>query len=137
QECIFENYLSHNLSAVERINMLKSIYSKLIRYLTRNHALFARLWLTALMNKNAMQRFVLVYTMGKVGSSSIANSLRNQLRERSVYSVHWLNESNLQTDKEFHKKLYDINRKKGVRLNVLPEYIISGFYVNKLIKNNK
>jgi len=84
-----------------------------------------------------MQRFVLVYTMGKVGSSSIANSLRNQLRERSVYSVHWLNESNLQTDKEFHKKLYDINRKKGVRLNVLPEYIISGFYVNKLIKNNK
>src|SRR5699024_3797273 len=60
----------------------------------------------------------------------------SQLQQYSIYHVHWLNKKNLIADKEFHKKHYDANRKNGVKVNVLPKYIIRGFYVSDLITNS-
>ncbi|HLR38619.1 MAG TPA: putative capsular polysaccharide synthesis family protein [Chitinophagaceae bacterium] len=123
------------------MNIFKSIYSKLrlvklVSYLRHHNAFFARFWLTAMLKKNATQRFVLVYTMGKVGSTSISNSLKSQLKGYSVYNVHWLNKSNLRADQQFHKKLYHEHKNNGKESNVLPDYIIRGFYVSDLISNS-
>ena len=86
-----------------------------------------------IMRKHGWKDSILVYTMGKVGSTTVSSSIKNQMKDVFVHDIHWLNQNNLKADQKFHKKLYRKNRKAGIKLNICPDYIAKGFYLNNQI----
>jgi len=120
--------------------MLKYVFSllglnRLISYLKQNYTLFAKYHMYFIMRKHGWKDSILVYTMGKVGSTTVSSSIKNQMKDVFVHDIHWLNQNNLKADQKFHKKLYRKNRKAGIKLNICPDYIAKGFYLNNQISN--
>jgi len=119
------------------VSLLKKLkVGKAMLYLRKRSAFISYWYTYLLLIKNAEKRALLVYTMGKVGSSTITQSLDNELEGYSVYQLHWLTSDNLHLDMNFHRALYkkhaDVIQKKS---NSLPDYIVMGFYIrNKLAK---
>lgn len=105
--------------------------NNLIRYLQKNYAFFAKYYRYLVLRKNSKKDSILVYTMGKVGSATVTDSLNNQLKDYFVYHLHWLSKNNLKQDQKFHKTFYSKNKEDRIAVNILPDYIIDGFYINK------
>lgn len=112
-------------------------YYDLVIYLRNNSVLFAKYYTYLSLARKAKKKSILIYTMGKVGSTTIEYSIKNQLKDYSVYHIHWLNKNNLDMDKRFNAKFYRRNKQYGVDINVLPNYLIRGFYLrNEINRNN-
>mgnify|MGYP000595620150 FL=1 len=121
--------------------MLKPFLRKLkignvISYLKHHYPLIAKYHTYLELNRNIKDRCILVYTMGKVGSSTIVKSLDNQLHEYFVFHIHWLAVKNLTQDQNFYKTFYQRNRKQGVYHKILPAYLIEGRYINERINRS-
>ena len=54
---------------------------------------------------------ILVYTMGKVGSSSICKAVQHQDRQRIAYHLHFLNHGTLAAMERYESDSYPIDRK--------------------------
>lgn len=119
------------------VNFVKiSGLGKLLLLLKKRFEFVALLHTYLVLAKHAKPNILLVYTMGKVGSSTVTYLLEDQLQNTSVYQLHWLSQKNLRADKRFHRILYKKNRKSVSieKYRVSPDYIRHGFFVRKRIK---
>ncbi|WP_441000171.1 hypothetical protein [Fodinibius sp. SL11] len=111
-----------------KLILKKLRYFDLVIYLRNNYALFAKYYTYLSLVRKEIKHPILVYTMGKVGSTTITYSLKNQLEEYSVYHLHWLNERNLNTDQKFLANHLRKNKDAGIKIDVFPNYLSRGFY---------
>lgn len=119
-----------------KLILKKLRYFDLVIYLRNNSVLFAKYYTYLSLAREAKKKSILIYTMGKVGSTTIQYSIENQVKDYSVYHIHWLNKKNLDTDERFNAKFYRRNKKYGVDINVLPNYLIRGYYLRNRINRN-
>jgi len=76
---------------------------------------------------------VLIHTMGKVGSSTVARSLSGEMGERSVLQVHSLSAKALAQDEEHHRKLARSFARTEWERRFYPYYVWRGQHVRKLL----
>ena len=69
---------------------------------------------------------VLVYQMGKVGSSTVVASLRNSAPSLCVYHVHYLTEAGLADREAFYRSRYSALRR-------VPHHLVEGRYIQRLM----
>lgn len=69
---------------------------------------------------------LLIYTMGKVGSLTVARSLAASHPELSVYQIHWLDAERLQREEAIARRA---RRRHGV--SIRPAYIWRGQYLRR------
>ncbi|PWN07812.1 putative capsular polysaccharide synthesis family protein [Rhodohalobacter mucosus] len=105
-----------------------------LRNLKRSHAPVARLLRYAALYKNLKPNAIIVYTMGKVGSTTVSGLLQNHKKDAFVYDVHYLNPENLKKDQQFHRKLYKKAAEQNIQVNILPDYISDGYFLRRMMK---
>lgn len=93
-------------------------------YWSAKRAGILKLKLEGLLDKG--NKPVLVYQMGKVGSTSITEALR-EAGYRRVYQLHFLNPSNMAESEAVYRTLFP-------RLKRLDRHLINSFYVRGLIE---
>ncbi len=71
--------------------------------------LFVHLMTTARLLRN--HRTMLVYTMGKVGSSTVASTLAKACPNTDIYHLHWLTEHNLRADDSLNRGYIESHRR--------------------------
>jgi hypothetical protein len=81
---------------------------RLIRYLAAKNYHFARLYMNTVFARSsaASRDPIVVYQMGKVGSSSIVASLKALKLDRPVYHVHSLAPSGIENGKRMYKRIF-------------------------------
>jgi len=72
---------------------------------------------------------VIVYTMGKVGSSTIIRSIANSHHDFKAYQVHWLTPKNMQFDETFYYRQEKKFRKSSIARKFRPTYIWNAEYL--------
>lgn len=77
---------------------------------------------------------VLVYTMGKVGSTAVARSLKAAGEGYRVYHLHWLVPEHLRLDEALHRAASRRNRHTPLRKLFSPEYVWRGQYLSKQVQ---
>lgn len=80
-------------------------------------------------------RPVIVTTVGKVGSSSIAATLQEALHGRPVAHVHWLAANNLRADEEYYKSRARAYRGRSEMANFMPRYVWHGQHLGAAIES--
>lgn len=118
---------------MELLRRLKD--AKLFSFVRAHFALITKYIVYFSLARSAKKKSILVYTMGKVGSTTIRQASGRELKDYSIYHVHWLNEKHLKKDEVFHAQFHRRNRKRGVKTDFLPSHIIRGFYLRKKIEN--
>lgn len=108
----------------------------IINHLKNNYAFFAKYITMIGLYKKNKEKWILVYTMGKVGSSTVVSTLNKIMCKYSIFHIHWLSKKNILIDIKFHKKFFYINKKKGLKSKILPKYIIEGIFVNNYLRGN-
>lgn len=77
---------------------------------------------------------VIVYSVGKVGSSSVVAMLEAALDGRGISHVHWLAAENLQADEAHYRSRARAYRGTPRRMSrLLPRYVWLGQHLNKAI----
>jgi hypothetical protein len=76
---------------------------------------------------------VLVHTLGKVGSTSVAASLESRLRDREVCHVHWLDPRNIRRDEGLHRARARRHRGRPEMQRLLPKYAWLGARLSSAI----
>jgi hypothetical protein len=79
--------------------------------------------------------WLLVYTMGKVGTNTINGSIRKYLNSYNSFHFHWLRPENLRKDEYFHRFFYETGRELRGGKEILPDYIIKGYYLSENLDN--
>ncbi len=88
-------------------NMKNKIISKLNYFKITNHIIKKRFFKIKIKEGFSLKNpFVLIYTMGKVGSSSIYYSLKNDNQVENVFHLHFATK-NINIHKKFSKKIGD------------------------------
>lgn len=78
---------------------------------------------------NGNKPYLLVYQMGKVGSSTIKQSLSKYATDYRIYQLHTLRKRVLKEEESFFLNNFDF-------LKTIDEYILTGQYLSKKIKKN-
>lgn len=88
----------------------------------------------------AFSRFenpVLIYTMGKVGSSSLEYSLRSAAPELDVLHLHWLVTENLARDERVYREAARRHRGTAAARKFRPRYIWLGRHFSSRVKRDR
>jgi Putative capsular polysaccharide synthesis protein len=88
----------------------------------------ARHWVGG--NKDAL----LVYTVGKVGSSAVAASLKDSGLDRQILHLHWLVREHLDRDDALYRKQTQKFRRTPFWWRFWPEYLWLGEYMAKRVR---
>jgi len=107
--------------------------SSMISWLRANNAAFAKWYQSRLLRRALLhgKPWVLVNSMGKVGSSSVHKTLSTHLDTYKSFHLHWLNFNNLTMDEKFIKTFYQKGRMDNSKMGILPDYILNGYYISK------
>jgi hypothetical protein len=82
---------------------LNQFSARAVRAVARRSFRFAKAHYKSTLPDPITSNPVIVYTVGKVGSTSVAAMLESALEGRDVAHVHWLTPKNLQADEVFYK----------------------------------
>lgn len=122
-------------SANRGSSVLSQISGRVVHGVARRSFLFAKAHYKSTLPDPITTNPVIVYTVGKVGSSSVAATLDAALDGRGVAHVHWLRSENLQADEAQYRRrarAYWGTRKMS---RFMPRYVWLGQQVGDAIRS--
>lgn len=107
--------------------------SSLVSWLSRNNGAFAKWYQYRLLDRSLLhgKPWILVHSMGKVGSTTIHKTLSRQLDAYESFHLHWLNPKNLTMEEKFTRTFYQKGRIDNGKRGILPDYTLNGYYISE------
>lgn len=93
----------------------------------------ARLYTHARLRLSPMRDPILVYTVGKVGSSTVAESLAAHGVRASLYHVHWLTPARLRRDAALQRAAAARTRGTPLEAHFRPRYVWRGEFLRERV----
>lgn len=84
----------------------------------------------ALAHRSGIRSSAIVYSMGKVGSSTVVASLREHEPKLHIYHVHYITEAGLGGRESFYRHGYK-------QIGHVPQHLVEGRYVRHLMRRGK
>ena len=94
----------------------------------------AKLYCRTRLRLSRVRNPVLVYTMGKVGSTAVAESLESTGADYTIYHLHWLVPERLRLDEALFKSAVKKYRGTAVERRLRPQYIWQGQYLSSRVR---
>ena len=116
------------------LGKISSIVSQKAKNIAFRNYSVAKLYFRTIAHITSKKEPLLVYSMGKVGTSTVVHSLRDAGVCYTIYHLHWLVPENLREDEKIYRSA--ARRHRGTRLEpkFLPLYIWQGQYLRKQIQ---
>lgn len=114
---------------------LSQLLGRAVNGVARRSFLFAKAHYKLGLSNPSRTNPVIVYSVGKVGSSSVAATLEVALKGRNVAHVHWLRAEQLRADEAYYKRRARDYWGKRQMSRFMPRYVWLGQQLGHAVKS--